>query len=155
MITTLEVPRSVVAATLDEVQRAGYDNSERVVLWLGRRAGEHMRVEEMFVPLQEAEVDYFRIPREGMARLLEHLRKTRLMIACQVHSHPELAFHSKADDAWAIVRHEGALSLVVPYFGMHSDVQTFVRDTAVFELTAGNKWVEVLLGEIGSRYKVV
>lgn len=134
---------------------AGYNNSERVVLWLARRAGEHLRVEELFAPLQEADVDYFRIPREGMAWLLEHLRKTRLMIACQVHSHPDLAFHSRADDARAIVRHEGALSLVVPHFGLRSDIQTFVSDAAVFELTAGKRWVEILPGEMVSIYRVV
>jgi len=51
------------------------------------------------------------------------------MVAAQVHSHPDEAFHSKGDDEWAIVRHEGALSIVVPtsrgtYLRWHSSTRS-------------------------------
>ena len=65
---------------------------------------------EAYVPEQEAEVDYFHIPPSGMMALMAHLRERRLGLAAQVHSHPARAFHSLADDKWAIVRHEGAMS---------------------------------------------
>jgi hypothetical protein len=65
------------------------------------------------------------------------------MIAAQVHSHPREAFHSSADDAWAIVRHLGALSLVVPDFGLKTNVSTFRDHTKVFCLAGNNRWHEV------------
>lgn len=65
------------------------------------------------------------------------------MIVAQVHSHPEEAFHSSADDDWAVIRHEGALSLVVPYFAARTTVETFARDLAAFVLSSRNHWTEI------------
>jgi hypothetical protein len=60
-----------------------------------------------------------------------------------VHSHPAKAFHSRADDEWAIVRHEGALSLVVPDFASRTSADSFATDIAAFVLTSSNEWAEI------------
>ena len=148
------VPAPVAAQTLRELRRAGADNRERVVLWLGARSGNSVNVSEAFVPLQEADEDYFWIPPRGMSELLSHLRQNRLMTAAQVHSHPEHAFHSEADDRWAIVRHEGALSLVVPFFGLNTTEESFVGDAAVFQLSKSNSWLEVPPESVHRRYRI-
>lgn len=148
------VPETVITKTLQELHRAGANNCERVVLWLGSRGGGSIDVSEAFVPLQEAEEDYFWIPPEGMSELLSHLRQNRLMIAAQVHSHPEHAFHSEADDRWAIVRHVGALSLVVPFFGLHTTEESFTEDASVFQLSERNRWLEVPREFIHRRYRI-
>ena len=83
-----------------------------------------------------------------MAALHGDLRSRRVMVAAQVHSHPRDAFHSKADDRWAIVRHEGALSLVVPNFALGTTVATFLDDTKVYRLSMSDQWVEVLKPEL-------
>ncbi len=36
----------------------------------------------------------------------------------RIHSHPGLAFHSSTDDVNPAITYEGALSIVVPYFGL-------------------------------------
>lgn len=36
----------------------------------------------------------------------------------RIHSHPGLAFHSPKDDSNPAITHEGAISIVVPYFGL-------------------------------------
>jgi hypothetical protein len=38
--------------------------------------------------------------------------------AARIHSHPGLAFHSTTDDQNPSLRYEGALSIVVPYYGL-------------------------------------
>ena len=84
----------------------------------------------------------FHIPPEGMTALYAELRHKRLMVAAQVHSHPQEAFHSKADDRWAIVRHEGALSLVVPHFAQATTLDRFLetsRSTSSQWVLAGSK----------------
>jgi len=78
-----------------------------------------------------------------MAALLTYLRESRLQVVAQVHSHPYDAFHSRADDMWAIIRHIGALSLVVPSFGLQTTAETFVNDAAVYVLFADNQWHQV------------
>ena len=85
----------------------------------------------------------FWISTEGMDALKKVLRKRRLMVAAQVHSHPELAFHSVADDRWAIVRHHGALSLVLPHFGLRTTRSSFFDDAKVYQLNAADAWIEV------------
>jgi len=86
---------------------------------------------------------FFRIPRESIEELFDVLRGRELMVAAQVHTHPESAFHSAADDRWAIVRHVGALSLVLPYFAQRTTTSTFFKDTAAFALSAENRWLLV------------
>jgi hypothetical protein len=38
--------------------------------------------------------------------------------AARIHSHAGLAFHSPLDDANPAITHEGAISIVVPFFGL-------------------------------------
>ena len=99
--------------------------------------------------LQTAKADMFHIPPTGMTALHAELRRRRFMVAAQVHSHPRNASHSKADDRWAIVRHEGALSLVVPNFATGTTVATFLDNTKVYRFSVSAQWVEVLKPELG------
>ncbi|MHB1069564.1 MAG: Mov34/MPN/PAD-1 family protein [Gemmatimonadaceae bacterium] len=139
---------SLRAMTLSVLQETGSTRVECVVLWLGRRAGDSIVVTECYRPKQEARADFFRIPPASMLELKAHLRRERLMVAAQVHTHPRDAFHSAADDAWAIIRHEGALSLVLPQFALKTDEGTFADDVKVFRLNARNVWCEVPAPEV-------
>lgn len=141
-----------IAETLKTLQDAGHQRCECVVLWLGVRNETNIEVREVYVPEQYAESDFFRIPRAAMADLLRYLRKSRYMIAAQVHSHPYEAFHSHVDDEWAIVRHQGALSLVLPDFGLKTTSDTFVKKASVFRLSADNEWLEVLPNYVTEYY---
>jgi len=138
------VPRNVVSATLASLQEAGREERERVVLWLGmRQADRSIIVSEAFAPEQRAESDFFQIPRASIVAVFDRLREKGGMIAAQVHSHPGPAFHSAADDRWAIVRHLHAFSLVVPDFALTTETNTFLSTTAVFRLSEANEWVEL------------
>lgn len=137
------IETSLVAQTLDVLREAGVHNSEGIVLWLGRRVGNCVSVAEPYVPAHEADYDYFHIPGHAMSDLLSHLGNTRTLIAAQVHSHPKRAFHSPADDAWAVVRHEGALSLVVPCFARDIMANNFLDHIATFRLSCENIWEEL------------
>lgn len=154
MKTSLIVPRNIVEETIQALQEAGRLGSERVVLWLGQRTDISVLISKCYVPAQEADRDFFSIPRHAMRDLLRYLGTHGLMIGAQVHSHPEEAFHSQADDRWAIIRHAGALSLVLPVFASETNVNTFVRDAAVFELQPNNRWRELSGEEIPEQYQI-
>jgi hypothetical protein len=115
---------------------------ERLVLWTGDPAVS-AHASGLVVPPQEADIDYFHVPPIGMRAVFEALRPNRHAVLAQVHSHPGVAFHSEADDEWAIVRYEGALSIVVPYFASATTPETFLEDAAVFVLGADDVWHEV------------
>jgi proteasome lid subunit RPN8/RPN11 len=140
--------KAIVEATLGWLRQTGKSRRECVALWLGRRGPSAIEVMDAYRPEQTAEIDMFHIPPRGMTELHAVLRQRRLMVAAQVHSHPAEAFHSKADDRWAIVRHEGALSLVVPHFAAQTTTQNFLSQTKVFRFTATSRWQEIPEAEL-------
>jgi len=150
----LACPVHIIDQTLAHLRDAGAQRCECVVLWLARRRDGQLMIEQAYRPLHHAKADMFHIPREGMAALHAELRKTRLMVAAQVHSHPREAFHSDADDRWAIVRHEGALSLVAPDFAGHTRPDNFLDDTKVFRFSAAAEWLEVALQAVGTCLRI-
>ena len=139
----LRCSRTSIDQTLIHLRQAGQRNQECVVLWLGKRQASHIDLLYCYKPPQRAEADQFYIPPEGMTELQSKLRAERLMVAAQVHSHPEDAFHSKADDRWAIIRHEGALSLVVPRFASDTFINNFLDQTKVYRFSNRATWDEV------------
>jgi len=138
--STVSIPRALIATTVRELRTP--QGVERVILWLGQRGEDGVRVTEVFVPMQIAALDYFQIPPAGMSQLMSRLQSQRLMVAAQVHTHPLAAFHSEADDDWAIVRHVGALSLVVPHFCTRTTAESFVSDALVFQLNRENEFTQ-------------
>jgi len=138
-----------VDETIGYLQEAGQRGTECVVLWLAGQGANAIEVKTVYRPAQFAESDVFRIPPASMRELMNVLSSNQLRIAAQVHSHPFEAFHSPADDTWAIIRHRNALSLVVPHFALRTDARTFRYDTKVFKLDAANRWVELANHEVG------
>lgn len=135
--------RTCIETTLTHLRDAGTRYNECVVLWLGKNAGDCITVTQCYRPMQRAKADQFYIPPEGMTTLQAKLRSERLMVAAQVHSHPAQAFHSKADDDWAIVRHEGALSLVIPRFAIDTYADNFLDQVKIYRFSENASWNEV------------
>lgn len=154
MIRPLVCTTKIIDETLAEVRRGGSMDREALVLWLGRRTGDVTSVIEAFVPDYEARRDQFRVRPESMRAIMAHLRTTRTHICAQVHSHPARAFHSPADDEWAIVRHQGAISIVVPYFGTDLATTGFLNAVAAFALSAADRWEQILPATLPTIVKV-
>lgn len=151
-ITPVVISREQVNLTIKFLRAAG--RNECVLLWLGRREQTSQRVEEVYKPLQEAQFDYFEIPRQGMAELMERLRQNGHYVLSQIHTHPGEAFHSPTDDRWAIVRHTGALSIVLPYFASQSTDRNFIEQAAVFYLDGSNVWRAVKPKQLARRLRI-
>jgi len=129
---------TVVRETLQSLQEFGAHGFECLVLWLGKIEGERAFVVKALTPEQESissedGVGYF-VSGETLFLLNRALSENGLKLLAQVHSHPTEAYHSDADDLYAIVTAEGGLSLVVPDFGIApSDPASW----AVYRLTQG------------------
>lgn len=140
-MSRIKVGRSVVAATIERLQDGGRVGHERAVLWLGKGAE---RIDELYEPRQQTRADQFYFDSQSMQMLFAHLREKRLRVLAQVHSHPGRAFHSEADNEWAIVRHAGALSLVLPQFALEATVDNFLNLAATYVLSTGNDWEDAV-----------
>jgi proteasome lid subunit RPN8/RPN11 len=143
-MSKLSISVALVDNTIDHLREGGRRRCETVVFWLGK--GD--TVDEVYRPEQEVSIDYFRLSGESMRSLMTYLRQDRRRILAQVHSHPNEAFHSKADDNWAVIRHEGALSLVLPQFASTTILDNFFDQTATFSLSPDDKWLEVATADV-------
>lgn len=120
-VCQVTISAEVVATTLEVLQEYGSHGLEGLVLWLGHVAEGTASVSRVLVPDQnpvssEDGVGYF-VEGATLFRLNRALAASGLRLIAQVHSHPTHAYHSEADDRYAIVTAEGGLSLVVPNFG--------------------------------------
>lgn len=140
MTGKLEVNPAAIEETLRSLKQSGRRNSEGIVLWLGRRTEPVSTVSRVYQPIHTAASDFFHIPRQGMASMLAFMGDNNVSVLAQVHSHPREAFHSQADDRWAIVRHLGALSLVLPDFASHATIENFMQLAATYQLDDRNQW---------------
>lgn len=61
----------------------------------------------------------------------------------RIHSHPGQAFHSSTDDANPALTHEGAFSVVVPYFGLGLRAGL---DACAIYVRLHHQWVELPVG---------
>ena len=154
MTPTVICGQYFVEQTLFILKQVGLTRQECLVLWLGRRQENEIIVRSILRPRQISGHDFFLLPSTSMRSIMEHLRNEQLMIAAQIHSHPFKAYHSEADDRWAIVRHVGALSIVIPYFAATTTATNFLDQAAAFELDASDRWIEIPKSTINQRCQI-
>lgn len=136
------LPAPILADTLELLRSRGRLENERVALWLAPASGAgDSRISELYEPHQETAEDYFHLPPESMRALMARLRAGRLKVAGQIHTHPFEAFHSRADARWAIVKHVGALSLVLPRFAATTSPTNFLDQVKTYVFSAEGDWV--------------
>ncbi len=143
MTKVLRIHRDVLVETLVTLKHAGRQRKEGIALWLGERGGAVDEVKLLYEPIHEASVDFFHIPPRGVQGLMRKMEETETCVVAQIHSHPQHAFHSRADDHWAIVRHIGAFSLVLPDFALMATLENFMTQVAVFRLSSDDRWCQV------------
>lgn len=126
---------------------------EGVVLWPGKLENGFCQIRECLVPRQIAGADFYRIPDDETFRIIESVATGGLVIPIQVHSHPEDAFHSWADDERAFVQHTNAISIVVPDFGAFPEDQ-FLDYAVIYSLVGGDEWRQLSETEKRQRFQI-
>ncbi len=85
---------------------------------------------------------WVQVTEQGKSELALALRPDDRYVA-RIHSHPGYAFHSATDDRNPALRYEGALSIVVPYFGL--GLRAGLEACGVF-VRRHRRWVELTPG---------
>ncbi len=147
-VSKILVEPKIVFKTLEVLRGYGKRNLEGFALWVGSISGNEAEIEDIWVPPQksirnEDGVGYF-VSNDVLLNISRTLQKKQMQLIAQVHSHPGRAYHSEADDAYAIVTTNGGFSLVVPNFGFCPDK---ITDWAVYRLQ-GTGWVGLSKQEI-------
>ena len=142
-VTRLRVPKEALFQTQTVLRAYGEHGCEGLVLWAGTVDDTAAAITRVVVPEQnpirnESGVGYF-VEQPALFQLSQLLRKEKLRLIAQVHSHPTDAYHSDTDDRYAIVTEEGGFSLVVPDFARDT---VKVNTCAIYRLMRG-RWVEL------------
>jgi hypothetical protein len=85
---------------------------------------------------------WVQVTEHGKAELALALGPEDTYVA-RIHSHPGYAFHSATDDHNPALRYEGALSIVVPYFGL--GLRAGLHECSVYVRRA-RRWTELVPG---------
>lgn len=142
LATQYLVPQQVLDDSRTFFRSRGADNYEGTALWAGCPADAGVvAITRLVVPEQVAETTPFGARVDLTARahytLTDLLHPGELFYA-RIHSHPGRAFHSERDDANQVLSHQGAISIVVPYFA-RSPIR--LPDCAVYKLEHGRGWL--------------
>jgi len=116
-IMTTYIAAGVLDAARYFFERRGTEGCEGTALIAGvpgQAASRLIIPDQKAVPAPYASVT---ITAAGELQLAMALPDSELYVA-RIHSHPGRAFHSQADHDNPVLTHEGALSIVVPWFGL-------------------------------------
>lgn len=113
------ISNSLLVRTADLLASfAAEREAEGVVYWLGIEVGTKAIITTLAVPDADTRYGCVLTTPEANARVLAAMVGTPLVLIGQAHSHPRHKVrHSRFDDEHTFARHEGALSVVAPYFG--------------------------------------
>lgn len=116
-MTTLLLPAVLLETARTFFEECGISGHEGTAMIKNGPAGP-----ELFIPDQRPSRSStggvsVELTRSGQIQMALALGPDDLYVA-RIHSHPAEAFHSPADDANPVLTHEGALSIVAPFFGL-------------------------------------
>jgi hypothetical protein len=149
------VPQALLDESRGFFQARGAQGFEGTALWVGRAEGPEIKVVRLFVPDQIARSDEFGACVDLTARahytLTDHLVGDERFVV-RIHAHPREAYHSARDDENAVLTHEGALSVVVPYYA-RDPIQ--LERCAVYRYGRRRGWVQLDIQTIREVFRVV
>ena len=141
-LSLYRIPEAILHSTARAFREVGIGERESVALWQGQIVNEFEAIiTKLHVPKQVAGPLHFNVPLEERIRLVREVSSQNEFILVQLHTHPREAFHSDVDDRLAITKHKGALSIVIPDFGMQW--QGDLLQTSVNRNLGGGQWVEL------------
>jgi proteasome lid subunit RPN8/RPN11 len=138
----LVIGEGLLQETFATLRRCGQESRECAVWWTSAIGSQYL--DELIHPKHSAGPGFYEITSEELHRHWLELAQRQRSIQVQVHTHPGSAYHSGTDDQFAVIRHPGALSLVIPDFAAGP---ISLGGTFLAELDARGRWQPVPLGE--------
>ena len=152
VVPVMRVERSLVRESALMLRELSDDRTEAVLLWAGVRHDALASVRRIVVPEFTSTSVHFEVSLEERIALASALAAEGEMVLAQLHTHPGPAFHSRADDRFALPRHTGAISIVVPDFA--ADWDGDLEDVSVNVHRGAGVWRELASREVSSVIKV-
>lgn len=138
------LPRTLAEACVTAMIERGEEGAELFVALAAtiENDGARVRFCRGVIPRQTAYTTphglLVKIDGDALYELNRDCRDRGDVVAGQIHSHPDSAYHSAADDELAIVQLPGGLSIVVPHFGRRG--LAAASTWSVHQLTPAGDW---------------
>jgi hypothetical protein len=113
----MQVMKEVLEHAFEHLRICGVGRAECVVYLTGP-VGDPAVIDGVVHPRHTAGPGGYDLDSAAIADLWRNLVASRRSIRVQVHTHPGTAYHSRRDDALALVHTPGFLSLVIPNFAL-------------------------------------
>jgi hypothetical protein len=154
-IQTIFFPADLVDELYETLRQTGDEGFERLALCAGEKKQDAFSVTHVLYPQQYLRKTplglSFHVEGEELERIGNWLFEKQLSLIAQVHTHPQEAYHSEADDEHCIITRTGGLSIVVPYFGR---TDRRFSESAVYRLTPEG-WAELDRSAIDHLIKIM
>lgn len=164
ILPNLNVTYTLPQQLLDEAraffQECGRECCEGTALLVGQPDADRVRLSRLFIPEQRCIKTPLgnghwglrvELTQQAHYKLTNHLLPGQLFYA-RIHSHPGKAFHSDTDNSNGVISHQGAISIVVPYFA--ADPIELQR-CAIFRLEHGRGWLLLEQAEVARLFEVL
>lgn len=150
------IPQEFITSVYDEFRITGEKGFERLALFVGEKKAEQFFVTQVVYPKQQLLKTphgvSFHVDGEELERIGDWLFENKRSLIAQIHSHPQEAYHSEADDALAIITTFGGVSIVIPDFG-NTD-QNF-EGSAIYRLLPQTGWTMLTDSQTKQLIKIV
>ena len=146
------IPSDILKASADALRSLSDGVRESVVLWVGIEGPDRAYVQRLLVPQQIASAKHFKVSLDERVRIIRELGVSGEKVLAQLHTHPRMAFHSRADDRLALPRHTGAISIVVPHFA--GDWDGDLNRTSVNCHLGKGVWSELTPGAVSELFEI-
>jgi hypothetical protein len=155
-ITTVLFPREVLVDAYEFLRKVGVDRFEAVVLFAGTIKENTFSIHDLYIPEQRSYKTphglMYQVSNDELSILDDWLFERNLFVFCQMHTHPEEAYHSTADDDNCIVTSNGSISIVVPYFAKEP---ISIENWAVYRLARGTGWTQIPIESLRTFIQII
>lgn len=157
-IKFVQVHKHIIEEIFEMMREFGDSGREIFVLLLGEKCDEQSFVVSNYVIPNQYHYESHSgigvyIPPEEIEAVNRVIHESLLFPLGQIHSHPNQAYHSKADNEMSMIKSYGQFSIVVPYFANGVDVDFL--DLAVFRLQESGKWKDICKRKKRKLFKVI
>lgn len=154
--TTYIVPQVILRDTRALLIPSARKQMEGVVVWWGQiLEGDRARIDRAFRPRQLAHRSDLglsvEVPREAITEMIS-LLPSGMSVLARLHTHGTDAYHSPMDDENMLIAHQGAISIVIPFFA-REPIDLGRCSVNMLEHTRG--WVELGTDEVVRRFQVI
>ncbi len=154
MIQRYVTPQMVLNDCRTFLQERGREGCEGTGLLAGYKLATHVRVSRFIAPEQRCIKSAFgvsvELTEQAHHTLIDLLLPDERFYA-RIHSHPRRAYHSEMDDGNGVLTHQGAISIVVPFFARDP---ILLPHCAIYRLKHGSGWLQLDVAEVTDLFEI-